>query len=211
MPASRPNLLTQAEYARHRKASGLPGGSREAVRKAVDEARISTIDGKIDPVVADIQWEKNTRARLSPEAVGARPAAAPAAATVVAGDLVEQAAVAAPSAPAAAAPAPVDSGYTAARARREIAEAEQAEIDLRRAKGELVAWTDVQRGGFEVARELRDTMESAVNSLAAEISALGSAEQIAEVIRRHNRAVCEVLVKGWREKVGPVPGGGLLP
>ena len=54
-------LLTKSAYARHR------GCDEKAVRKAVAEGRISTIerDGKqlIDPAVADIQWAANTRAR----------------------------------------------------------------------------------------------------------------------------------------------------
>lgn len=52
-------LMTQAEYAQHR------GCSAVAVHKAVKAGRISTIDGKIDPAVADIQWAANTRARVA--------------------------------------------------------------------------------------------------------------------------------------------------
>lgn len=48
-------LITPAEYARRR------GVSRAAVSIAVKAGRISTIDGKIDPAVADIQWDVNTR------------------------------------------------------------------------------------------------------------------------------------------------------
>lgn len=202
------DLLTQAEYARHRKAAGLPGGSREAVSKAVEEGRIGTIAGKIHAAIADEEWARNTRARFSPQAAAKAPAAA---AGDTDQDLVHQAQNAGSSSapPVPSQPPAPDTGYTAARARREMAEAEQAEIDLKKAKGQLVAWEDVQRGGFEVARELRDTMESAVNALAAEMASLPNAEACAEVIRRHNRAVCDVLVKGWREKIGPLPAGGL--
>lgn len=204
MAKSDPNLLTQAEYARSRKARGLSGGSREAVRKAVDEKRISVFgpDKLLDEHMADSQWERNTRARLSPQA--AEKPMPP----------IEPGLFGQPQAPSPT-PAPplpvsvVDNGYTAARARREVAEAEQAEIELKKIRGDLVAREDVDRGGFEVARELRDTMESAVNSLAAELATLTNAEACAEVIRRHNRAVCDVLVKGWREKIGPLPAGGL--
>lgn len=210
MAKSDPNLLTQAEYARSRKERGLPGGSREAVRKAVEEKRISVFgpDKLIDQQLADSQWERNTRSRVSPQAA-ARQGAGPA---PDGADLVDQAAATghheAPAAPSPPAPV-VDTGYTAARARREIAEAEQAEISLKKLRGELVAWADVARGGFEVGRDLRDAMESSVNALSAELAALGNAEQCAEVLRRHNRALCDVLVKAWREKVGPVPQGGL--
>lgn len=48
-------LLSLRAYARHR------GVSLTAVQKARDSGRISLIDGKIDPQVADIQWAKNTR------------------------------------------------------------------------------------------------------------------------------------------------------
>lgn len=199
------DLLTQAEYARHRKAAGLPGSSREAVSKAVDEGRISTISGKIHPAIADAEWAKNTRARVSPQAAAAGDdlpllTVPPAEPPTTAGP--------AAASPVASAPAP-DTGYTAARARREQAEADLAEMNARKMRGDLVAWEDVARGGFEVGRDVRDTMESSVNALAAELAAEGSAERCAEILRRHNRAVCDVLVKAWREKVGPVPAGGL--
>ena len=54
---SKVNLMSQAEYARHR------GCSKVAVGKAVKANRISLVNGKIDPAVADIQWQKNSRAR----------------------------------------------------------------------------------------------------------------------------------------------------
>ena len=47
--------MTQAEYARAR------GVSREAVRKAVKAGRIALVNGKIDPGMADGQWDRNTR------------------------------------------------------------------------------------------------------------------------------------------------------
>ena len=54
------NLMTQAEYSRHRECS------REAVRKAVDSGRIKTFgpDKLIDAELADAQWARNTRARV---------------------------------------------------------------------------------------------------------------------------------------------------
>jgi len=55
-------LLTVSEYARHR------GCDEKAVRKAIDAQRITFVerDGRrlIDPDVADIQWARNTRARV---------------------------------------------------------------------------------------------------------------------------------------------------
>lgn len=192
-----PNLLTQADYARHRKARGLPGGSREAVRKAVDEGRISTINGMIDPAVADIQWEQNTRARFSPQA-SAQPA--------VAGDLVAQAGGEAPAAPPIAEKAaPVDTGYSGARARREIADAEKAELETAKLRGSMVLREDVDRAMFEIGRELRDRLASCARRVAAEVSSMTTAEACEEVIDREHRIVLELLVTSFREKVGAPP------
>lgn len=197
-------LLTQAEYARHRKAAGLPGGSREAVRKAVDERRITLIAGKIHPRLADEDWAKNSRARMSPQAAATAPVAGE--------DLlsVPPATPAPTEAPAQPVPPPIaDSSYTAARARREQADADVAEMNARKMRGELVAWEDVARGGFEVGRDLRDAGDAAVNALAAELANVHNADECAEILRKHHRALFEVLVKSWREKIGPVPAGGL--
>lgn len=184
-------LITKSAYAR------LRGCDEKAVRKAITEGRISLIDGKIDPAVADIQWARNTRARAS-QSAPAGPGAS--------GDLLGAAPGASAESPSAsAAPVPND-GYTAARARREIADAETAEIQLRKLRGDVLITADVARAGFEIGRELRDAMESATNSLAPELAPLTSAEACAEVLRRHNRALQDLLVKCFREKIGKLPG-----
>lgn len=195
----RVELITQSAYAR------LRGVAKSAVAKAVAEKRISLIDGMIDPTVADIQWEKNTRARaasghssghVSTPSLGYsdRPGPDP------------EAPPQAPQAPLVPPPAVDPNGYTAARARREQAEAETAEIQLRKLRGELCSMQDVARGGFEAARELRDALESSVNSLASEMAGLSSADECAQVLRRHNRAIQELLAKSMREKLSLTVG-----
>ena len=59
-------LVTQAEYARHR------GVSPMAVSKAVKSKRITLIDGLIDIEVADIQWERKTNPDQAARANSAR-------------------------------------------------------------------------------------------------------------------------------------------
>ena len=176
-------LMTKAAYARHR------GCDEKAVRKAINEGRISVIDGKIDPEVADIQWAKNTRARVAQggDAGGA-----------VQGEIGS---VLAPAPALAAAPAPAPDGYTAARARTELANAGRAELELARLRGEVRDVSDISRGGFDIARELRDAMDSSVNTLAAELAPMDSADACATVLRRHNRAIQEMLARGLREKL----------
>lgn len=121
MPAV--TLLTPTAYARHR------GCTEKAVRKAVTAGRISTVGGQIDPVVADIQWANNTRARG--DAPGPAPTAPPAV-------------PAAGQAPAASAAPSTRDEYSVDRARRERYEADMAEMKLREARGELVRAADVR-------------------------------------------------------------------
>ena len=47
-------LITQAEYARRR------GVTQAAVCKAVKRCRIPVIEGKLDPLVADVLWKART-------------------------------------------------------------------------------------------------------------------------------------------------------
>lgn len=134
------NLMTQAEYAKHR------GCSAVAVHKAVKAGRISLIGDKIDPEVADIQWERNTRARAKnvKPATPAAPASTPAAGDGTP-DLVDAAAAAA-----ATPEVPVDTGagdgdrqqddprYMESRSSREEAAARREWLKLKEEEGELV-------------------------------------------------------------------------
>ena len=107
-------LISQAEYAKRR------GCSQVAVHKAIKAGRITLIEGKIDPAVADVQWQANTRARAT-----TRPAHGE-------------------GATAAGAPRVPESGnddgdgYWQSRARREKAEADTAELKLAELRGDLV-------------------------------------------------------------------------
>ncbi|MGE5487323.1 MAG: hypothetical protein ACM3S5_10340 [Rhodospirillales bacterium] len=53
-------LLSLRAYARSRRERGLPGGTLQAVRKALQRGRISAVGGKIDPTRADVDWLRNT-------------------------------------------------------------------------------------------------------------------------------------------------------
>jgi phage terminase Nu1 subunit (DNA packaging protein) len=184
-------LLTVSAYARHR------GCDEKAVRKAIAENRISAQTGPkgrklIDPEVADIQWARNTRAR-----VGAGDAAGRVDET---GDLLS-AAVVETFAPGGKVPAPTATGYTEARARTEMANAAMAELQLAKLKGEVRDVSDITRGGFDIARELRDAMDASVPTLATELAGVDTADACAQVLRRHNRTIQEMLAKGLREKL----------
>jgi hypothetical protein len=52
--------FTLRQYAAHRRAAGLPGGSLSAVQKALRAGRIVANRGRINPEAADHQWAQNT-------------------------------------------------------------------------------------------------------------------------------------------------------
>lgn len=120
-------LISQADYAKKR------GVSQVAVHKAVKAGRITLIEGKVDPMVADVQWQANTRVRIKPKAAPDDP-----------GEV--------------ATPAATDdgNGYWTSRARREQAEAELAELKLAEQRGLLVRAADVRAALAKNIASLRE-------------------------------------------------------
>lgn len=164
-------LMTQSEYAKHR------GVSAVAVHKAVKEKRISTIDGKIDPVVADIQWERNTRARVQAPRQDNAPVQPPLPA---------------------AAPAPVSAGaerapdgkaedYWESRGRREKAEAAIAEMKEAEMRGTLIR-ADVVRSALATKiSAARDALLQIPSRLAPVLAAETDLERVTEVLEAELR------------------------
>lgn len=155
-------LITPTAYARHR------GCDEKAVRKAIAANRISTIDGKIDPAVADIQWAQNTRARANTRQKPPAPADAPQAPAPVAD------APPAPNLPAGGA----EPGYQDHRTRRELADAERAELETARMAGRLVDRERGERAVFESFRELRDRAFAATKTQARRVLGLTEIREI---------------------------------
>lgn len=171
--------LSVSEYARHR------GCDEKAVRKAVAEGRIVAVeqDGKrrIDPVAADAQWAANTRARVRPRVVGAALA-----------DAV--------SAPLASAPPKPDVGrgdYNMARARRELAEAEEAELRVARAAGRALDRERAERGAFDAFRELRDGSFAAMKSAARKVIGLTEVREVEIALEDELRGA----FAGWEDRM----------
>lgn len=163
-------LLTKSAYARHR------GCDEKAVRKAIQDGRISMIDGKIDPEVADIQWAKNTRARAdSKRAAPQEPLVgmdAPAmAATALAG----------PANPAAG------PDYNDNRARREKAEADMAERANLREAGQVLDRAQVERAVFDIVHSLRDAVMTIGQRAAPKCIGLADARDIERTITEECR------------------------
>jgi phage terminase Nu1 subunit (DNA packaging protein) len=140
MPVGTVELVTMAEYARRR------GCTEGAVRRAVKSGRIALIDGRLDPVAADVQWARNTRVRA-----GSRPADAdhlrlPGASTQAGSASERDADREDPDA------------YWVVKARRERAEADIAELKLAELRGELVRASAVRSALSKRASAMRESL-----------------------------------------------------
>lgn len=159
-------LMTKSAYARHR------GCDEKAVRKAIAENRISTIDGQIDPEVADIQWAKNTRARADSKRGVAPPA----------GDASTQTTAGVPSG---------EPGYSDYRAIREKADAEMAQRANLKDAGMLLDRHRVERGIFDVVRAFRDSVMVIGQRAAPACIGLADARDIERAITEETRKALE--------------------
>lgn len=182
------HLITKSAYAR------LRGCDEKAVRKAVTEGRISLINGKIDPTVADIQWARNTRARVSqvaPPGADGLPETKPTASGTPA-----------PGGPTAGSAPAADPGYMQFRSRREEADAQIAEMNAAKMRGTMLMRQDVDRAIFEIAREIRDRLTACSRRIASEVASIQTAEGCEQIVDREHRIVLELLVAACREKIG---------
>ena len=150
------NLISQAQYAK------LRGVSPAAVCIAVKEGRISLIDGKIDPVAANAQWDANTRPRIN-----------------------FSSAESAPVPPVDGAPSLPDTAISQtlydlqlARAKREYHEANIAEMKERQRAGQLVELRDVQLAYTTLAAQLRAAMERIPDKVATRLAAESNADAV---------------------------------
>lgn len=163
---ARVDLISQAEYARRR------GVAKSAVAKAVKEGRITLINGKIDPAVADIQWAQNTRTRID----GGRPASEQ-------GAGMGEAVPVANNAPQAPETPQVSSAQEVLdlRVRKEKAAVEREERENAREAGLLVSRSAVRTAVFDAFRALRDEILSAPVRAAPAVIGLGDSRDIERV------------------------------
>jgi phage terminase Nu1 subunit (DNA packaging protein) len=150
-------LISPAEYARRR------GVSRAAVTYAIKAGRITLIDGKLDPAVADIQWERNTRKAIGRGGRPAEGASSDGAASAVdaAPDRVN--APGQPERPA--------HDYESSRAKREYHEAVLAELKARERQGQLVEVARVRMAISDIMRVVADGLERIPDRAAVQIHA----------------------------------------
>lgn len=144
----KPNRVTKSEYAK------LRGCAPSAVTRAIKEGRITTIqvDGRelIEVAVADIQWQSNTRPRADSSSAGTPLPSAP---MVVANEVGLQ------------------TSYEEARRRRELAEANLAEMKQAEMQGTLIRTDAVRRAWAAKITGARDALLQIPSRLAPVLAA----------------------------------------
>ncbi len=145
-----PNLISPTEYARQRCVH------HTTVLKAIRTGRITLINGKIDPEVANIQWEKNTRPRMDfPKTSPVVPAPKDIGLPLPKADAL----------------IPAEHDLRLARAKREYHEANIAEMRYRQKAGELVELHQVTLAYTALAAQLRAALERIPDKLSSRLAA----------------------------------------
>ena len=188
------NLITQAEYAKRR------GCSAVAVHKAVKSGRISLIEGLIDPDVADIQWAKNSRARIGTKTPPAESPTEPST-RLDSGDLLPL--EPAPAAPDATPSAPDD--YTMWRGRREAADAELAELRLAEQRRDLISVAAVEGVWSAMLASAREHLLQVRARLAPLMAAESDVFKIEQLLEAEHRKALETLASAELRKMEPGP------
>jgi len=171
-------------YARHRNVTPA------AVRKAIKSGRITSLDGKVDPAVADRDWAKNTDESKPRNSVSGTPGTlraspAPAAAN---GRSALPWKTAQPS----------TGGYSTARAVRESFEARLKELDYKARTGELISRDEARAVVYAMNRRARDLLLAIPDRVSAVIAAMTDAAEIHKLLTEEFRRVCEELAQPFQ-------------
>ncbi len=97
----------------------------------------------------------------------------------------------------------MDEAHAEARTRREIAEANIAEMKEAELSGKFIEKTAVDRAIFEAARGLRDGMTNCSRRLAAEVATLTTPTECEEIISKELRHLLDAFSKQLAQKIAP--------
>lgn len=181
--ATTSRLLSLRAYARHR------GVSHTAVNLAVKAGRIPTVDGKIDPIVADAAWTQNTDQSKPRNSVtgdpkhrrrrGEPPAPASSAGTTTSGASTEGGAP------------PAGPSYVQSRALREAFMARLTKLEYEEKLGKLVSADEVRVATFNAARKARDMLLALPDRLSPILAAIEDPREVHQLLATELRLVCE--------------------
>jgi hypothetical protein len=185
--------ISQRAYARHR------GVTPKAVQKAIASGRISIMaGGKVDPVVADAEWARNTDQTKPLNSVTGnprhrRPAGAPPVPGAGAGDVAPRSGRWGDTGLRNGAA----SSYAAARALRETYNAKIAKLEYERLSGLLVSGEEVRAASFAVSRRARDQLFAIPDRVSATLAGIEDPHEVKRILLVEIRRVCEELARGF--------------
>ena len=155
-------LVSLRAYARSRRERGLPGGTLTAVQKAAKSGRITLVNGKVDPEQADRGWSQNTSVEQQVRGTGGRNAPPEA--------------------------IPPEKGetesYIDARARKEAALADLAEMEAAELRGELVRTEDVTKCWGEMVTAIRARLLVLPSMAASQVAPPGKTAEVQGILRK---------------------------
>jgi len=170
--------LSIRAYAAYRKERGLPGGSAWSVKKALRDGRISRNQhGKIDPTVADREWEENTNPAQRRDHK----------------KLSEQAKARHEEQSSGGSEQPDVPPYSQSRAIKEAYQARLSRLMYEEKKGSLVSADEVKFEAFRRARMARDQILAITDRVAPILAAEDDEERIREILDSELRDALEVL------------------
>jgi phage terminase Nu1 subunit (DNA packaging protein) len=171
------NLTTIAKWA---ESLGI---SRQQGYAAIKRCAIPVTDGSVDPEYATHLYQRHTRGRANGKRVDLL--ATPSASTE--GGVEPEARI---------------PNYDSSRARREAAEAALAEMKEAEMSGKFLLKSDVDAVMFSVARAVRDGLTNCARRIAADVSALPTAEECEVVIEREHRLLLASMAHTLNAKLG---------
>lgn len=211
-----PKRLSQRQYAQHRKALGLRGGSLAAVQKALQDGRIQKdAGGLIDAAEADLQWEARTahkggRGRdnlpdhQGDNLDGGHPPEDP----TTSGAEVRVELEGQPHGGAlrrARKEGPDVLAFDEARAAKETWLARLRQLEFEMKSGKLLDSDEVQREWYKTLRLFRDRMIGIPDRIADQLAAEGNAAVVHALLLREVRSALTVVADEITPPAGDLP------
>ena len=172
------NLISPAQFA------ASVGVTRQSVHEAIQNGRLSTIEGKLDPAVARIQWETNRKVKRKRAQETINPAQSPLSSALEADP------------------------YWSSKARREAAEAELAELKAAELRGDLVRKAVIEREISSRLVALRESLFALADRLAAVLAAQTDPGAVRRMLRdEHHAALASFAARLDEPELGGDDGG----
>jgi len=183
--AKKKELISQRAYAKRR------GISHVSVQRAIKSGRITTVDGKIDPVLADQQWRQNTDQskplnRITGNPKHTRTPGEPSVPMDMGGGDDTSGGIG------------TATGYARARAARELYQAQLAKLELDRRRGALVSADEVRLGAFNMARKARDQLIALPERLATVLAAVQEPIEVQRILEEEIERICQEIADAER-------------